>query len=223
LSAYRAAFAAMDQVPFLDTSRVYIIGFSNGGGFAPLVPDKKPVRGYMLFGGWYKTWLEHMLEHERRRMALSGISPAEISRRMKMYVTFYDEYLNGKKTPAEVIAAHPEFKEIWYGEPTRQYGRPAAFYQQLQVLNLAEAWSTVNAPVLAVHGEFDWIMSAGDHKLLVDDLNKRSPGSAQYLEWPKADHGFYTHASLQKAFGSDPEAKYDPKLSDTVLAWLKRH
>lgn len=223
LSAYRAAFAAMDQVPFLDTSRVYIIGFSNGGGFAPLVARNKPVRGYMLFGGWYKTWLEHMLEHERRRMALIGLSSAEISRRMQMYATFYDDYLNGKKTPAEVIAAHPEFKPIWYDEATRQYGRPAAFYQQLQALNLAQAWSTVNIPVLAMHGEYDWIMSADDHKLLVTDLNKRNPGSAEYIEWPKADHGFYTHESLQKAFGRDMNRKYDPRLSETVLDWLKRH
>jgi pimeloyl-ACP methyl ester carboxylesterase len=223
LSAYRAAFAAMEQVPFLDTSRVYMIGFSNGGGFAPLVAQNKPVRGYMLFGGWYKTWLEHMLEHERRRMALSGLSPAEMSRRMKMYATFYDEYLNGKKTPAEVIATHPEFKPIWYDEPTRQYGRPASFYQQLQALNLAEAWSRVNVPVLAMHGEYDWIMSADDHKLLVADLNERNPGSAKYIAWPKADHGFYTHATRQKAFGNDPDAKYDPKLSDTVLDWLKQH
>jgi len=213
----------MQQLVFVDTSRIYVMGFSNGGGFAPLVAGDTPVRGYLVFSGWYKTWLEHMLEHERRRMELSGLSETEINARMKQYGTFYDLYLNGKKTPGAVIAEHLEFKVVWYDEPAGQYGRPANFYWQLQALNLAEAWSRVNVPVLAVHGEYDWIMSADDYKLLAEGLNARHPGSAVYLDWPKADHGLYTHASEQKAFGRDAQQGYDPKLSEYVLEWLGTH
>jgi hypothetical protein len=223
LAAYRDAFAALKTVDFIDSTQVYMLGFSNGGGFAPLVAQVNPVRGYMLFGGWYKTWLEHMLEHERRRMRLKGIAEPEIARRMQKYATFYDLYLNGKMTPGQVIERHPEFKAIWYDKPEHQYGRPAAFYQQLQALNLAEAWDKVNAPVLAVHGEFDWIMSADDQRLLVSILNALHPGSAEYVDWPHADHGFYTHATQQKAFGHDPEQSYDPNLTELVLQWLKIH
>jgi pimeloyl-ACP methyl ester carboxylesterase len=223
LQAYRTAFAAMQQLAFVDTSRIYLVGFSNGGGFAPLVAAETPVRGYLVFSGWYKTWLEHMLEHERRRMRLSGISEPEINSRMKQYATFYDLYLNQKKTPAQVIAQYPTFKPIWYDEPERQYGRPASFYQQLQALNLAEAWSKVNVPVLAVHGEYDWIMSAEDYKLLADAVNARHPGSSTYVDWPHADHGLYTHVSEAKAFGRDPQQSYDPKLSEYVLQWLAQH
>jgi len=221
LQAYQAAFAAMKQLPFIDASRIYVMGFSNGGGFAPLVAGDTPIRSYLVFSGWYKTWLEHMLEHERRRMKLSGLSETEINARMKQYATFYDLYLNSKKTPGAVIAEHPEFKTIWYDEPEHQYGRPASFYQQLQALNLGEAWSRVNVPVLAVHGDYDWIMSADDNKLLVEALNARHPGSAVYVDWPRTDHVLYTHASPQKAFGRDPERGYDPKLSEYVLQWLK--
>jgi pimeloyl-ACP methyl ester carboxylesterase len=223
LAAYRAAFVAMKDVSFLDTSRIYMMGFSNGGGFAPMVAGDTPVRGYLVFSGWYKTWLEHMLEHERRRMKLSGMSETEINTRMKKYATFYDLYLNVGKTPGEIIAGHPELKEIWYDEPARQYGRPAAFYHQLQELNLAEAWQKVNVPVLAVHGEYDWIMSADDYRLLTDALNARKAGSAEYVEWSRADHGLYVHSDQQKAFGRDPDQKYDPKLSDYVLKWLGQH
>ena len=223
LAAYRDAFVALKNIDFVDPARVYMLGFSNGGGFAPLVAESNPVRGYMLFGGWYKTWLEHMLEHERRRLRLSGTSEPEIASRMKQYATFYDLYLNGKMTPAQIIAQHPEFKTIWYDQPEHQYGRPAAFYHQLQELNLAAAWERVKVPVLAVHGEFDWVMSADDHRLLVNALNAKHPGLAEYLEWPHADHGFYTHSTLQKAFGRDPDQAYDPKLTDFVLNWLKNH
>ena len=103
LQAYQAAFASMKQLPFVDTTSIYVMGFSNGGGFAPLVAGDTPVRGYLVFSGWYKTWLEHMLEHERRRMKLSGLPEAEINARMKQYATFYDLYLNSKTTPGAVI------------------------------------------------------------------------------------------------------------------------
>ena len=223
LAAYRTAFAAIPQFDFLDSSRVYLVGFSNGGGVAPLVANGPSVRGYLVFGGWYKSWLEHMLEHERRRMRLSGLSEAEITNRMRQFATFYDLYLNGKLTPAQALTQHPEFKPIWYDEPERQYGRPAAFYQQLQDLNLGQAWSTVNVPVLAVHGEYDWIMSGDDYQLLANALNAKHPGSAEFIEWTHADHGLYTYTDEVKAFHGGMEHSYDPKLTEYVLAWLKKH
>ncbi len=223
LSAYRAAFAAMKNIPFLDTSRIYMLGFSNGGGFAPLVAGDTPVRGYLVFSGWYKTWYEHMIEHERRRLRLKGTSQPDINVAMRKFATFYDLYLNGGQTPGAIIAAHPEFKDIWYDQPDHQYERPSAYYHQLQALNLAEAWRRVDVPVLAVHGQFDWVMSADDFRLLADALNARHPGSAEFVEWPGADHGLYTHVSEQKAFGRDPDRKYDPKLTEYVLHWLRQH
>src|SRR2546423_122975 len=39
LAGYRAAFRALKNYDFIDPNRVYILGISNGGGFAPLVPE----------------------------------------------------------------------------------------------------------------------------------------------------------------------------------------
>src|SRR5260370_22080025 len=66
LTGYRAAFHALSRFDFIDTNRVYILGISNGVGFAPLVLETQPeqghVRGLVSVGGWEKTGLEHMLE-----------------------------------------------------------------------------------------------------------------------------------------------------------------
>src|SRR6201993_2351481 len=55
LAGYRAAFHALKNYDFIDPRRVYILGISNGGGFAPLVPEtdaeQAPVRGYISVGG----------------------------------------------------------------------------------------------------------------------------------------------------------------------------
>ncbi|MCA1827663.1 MAG: hypothetical protein ABR567_10095 [Myxococcales bacterium] len=208
LAAYRTAFASLKELDFVD--RVYIVGFSNGGGIAPLVTDK--AAGYLVFSGWYKTWLEHMLEHERRRMHITGVSEAELNDKMKQYATFYDLYLNGRQTPGAVLKNHPQFKPLWSDEPARQYGRPAAFYWQLQSLNLGRAWSAVDAPALLVHGSDDWIMSADDFALLAAALNARNPGSAEFIEWRGLDHGLYTRGK-----------KADPALTEKVVTWVRAH
>lgn len=57
LAAYRAAFSTMTKLAGVDPSRIFILGLSNGGGFAPLVAqgeDAKDfvVKGYVVVGGW---------------------------------------------------------------------------------------------------------------------------------------------------------------------------
>ena len=79
---------------------------------------------------------------------------------------------------------------LWDGANGQQYGRTTIYYQQLQDLNLMGAWSTIRVPVLALHGEYDWIMSRDDFELLVELVNRNSPGSAVFLTLPHTGHTF---------------------------------
>ena len=95
---------------------MYIFGSSNGGGFAPLVPETESeqaqVRGYITIGGWVKTWFEHMLDIERRRFALMKKSPGEVTDRIKGATTLYYEWLiKGRSVPE--ILEKPELAELW--------------------------------------------------------------------------------------------------------------
>src|SRR6266571_1494058 len=60
LGGDRAAFRALKNYEFIDNNRVFILGISNGGGFASLIPEshaeQQQVRGYISVGGWTKTW-----------------------------------------------------------------------------------------------------------------------------------------------------------------------
>ena len=200
LAGYRAAFRAFAASDSVDPSRIVVLGMSNGGGFAPLVTGNHPVAGFVVSGGWGKTWLEHMLEIERRSLTLSGLEPGEVSRRMKGIAELYDLYLNGKKTPGQIARERPRLAKLWTDEPAHQYGRPAAFYQQLQDTNLAEAWQKVSAPVLAIHGEHDWIMSREDHELIAKWVNRNRPGAGRFVEVPGMDHGYRRYPSAEGAF-----------------------
>ena len=223
LSGYQAAFRSLKDHAFIDPERIFVFGMSNGGGYAPLVAEGAPVRGYIVEGGWCKTWFEHMLEIERRRFTLMGWPPAEVSRAMKGVAELYTDYLIHGRMPAEIFAEKPALREFWSDDtPDTQYGRPPAFYQQLQLLNLAAAWSRVKAPTLAMHGEFDWIMSRADMELIAELVNRNAPGAAEFRMLPGRGHDFPNFPNMQEAFTWNA-APFDDSIIAALKSWLALH
>jgi pimeloyl-ACP methyl ester carboxylesterase len=223
LSAYRAAFRSLSRYDFIDPAKVFVFGISNGGGFAPLVAEDAPVRGYVIDGAWIKTWFEHMMEIERRRFVLSGKRPSEVNDLMRLEARLYEAYLLEKQRPAEVLARHPDLRAAWAGDDDDHlYGRPIVFYQQLQQLNLESAWSKVSVPVLALHGQYDWIMSRDDHERIVELVNLRLPGAAKFVELPATGHTFEHYENAQAAF-KFKEAAFDPRNANMIADWFRQH
>ena len=189
LDSYRRAFESLNQYAFVDQSKIFVVGLSNGGGTAPLSAGTHPVRGYIAASSWGRTWYQHMLDLERRSLAReAGLTPAQIDDAMKNLAAFYNSYLIQGKTPGEVLKEHPEWQSLWHGELDGQYGRPAAFYQQLQALDLKAVWQNVSAPVLVLHGTADTIMSRADSMAIVDIVNRAHPGRAEFFEIENGDH-----------------------------------
>jgi pimeloyl-ACP methyl ester carboxylesterase len=222
LAAYRQAFRHLKEYAFVDPEQIFLFGMSNGGAFAPLVTEGTPVKGYVVDGGWIKTWFEHMLEIERRRLVLSGHATSEVNSLMKSEEQLYSAYLLQRQSPREIFAVQPQLKALWEGADDQQYGRPIVYYQQLQDLDLMKAWSSVGVPVLALHGEYDWIMSRSDYELLVDLVNHNAPGAAEFVELPHTGHTFEHYTSLQSAF-EGRELSFDAGVAQRVAAWLSAH
>jgi pimeloyl-ACP methyl ester carboxylesterase len=225
LAGYRAAFRALKNYDFLDTRNIYMLGISNGGGFAPLVPEsdteQAQVRGYISVGGWMKTWFEHMLEIERRRFALMGKSPGEINDRMKEAATLYHEWLIKGQSVDDILKEQPKLADLWPEgkDHAHLYGRPLPFYQQLQQLNLAAAWSRVKVPSYVLRGSFDWIMSREDSELITAYVNKNGD-LASFYEIPNTGHTFQHYLSLADAF-KGKSAPFNPKVIALLADWLR--
>jgi pimeloyl-ACP methyl ester carboxylesterase len=225
LAGYRAAFRALKNYDFIDTARVYILGISNGGGFAPLVPEsdseQQQVRGYISVGGWVKTWFEHMLEIERRRSALIGKTPAEVTDRMKAAAALYYKWLIEGRTVDDILREQPRLVEMWPEgkDHAHLYGRPLNFYQQLQNLNLAAAWQRVKVPTYVLRGALDWIMSREDSELIAGFVN-RNGDLASFYEIPNTGHTFQHYLSLDDAF-KGKAAPFDPKVIGLLADWLR--
>ena len=226
LAGYRAAFRALKNYDFIDTKKIYMLGISNGGGFAPLIPEsdteQAQVRGYISVGGWVKTWFEHMLEIERRRFALMGKSPGEINDRMKGVAALYHEWLIKGRPVDEILKEKPQLADLWPEgkDHAHLYGRPLKFYQQLQQLNLAAAWSRVKVPSYVLRGAFDWIMSRNDSELIASYVNNNGD-LATFYEIPQTGHTFQHYLSLADAF-KGKSAPFEPKIIGLLADWLRK-
>jgi hypothetical protein len=58
----------------------------------------------------------------------------------------------------------------------------------------------VTAPVLSIHGQYDWVMSREDHELIAAWVNRNRPGAGRFVEVPGMDHGYMRYPSAEAAF-----------------------
>jgi pimeloyl-ACP methyl ester carboxylesterase len=147
------------------------------------------------------------------------MSGGEINAALARYETFYELYLIEGMAPAEVLHRHPEMRRDWQDAEDGPFGRPAAFFQQLQRVNVAEAWSRVGVPVLAIHGEYDWTMAAEDHREMVRMSVSRGASMSRELEVPKTSHLLERLDNAKAALEGSGE--YNAEVGAEIVGWLK--
>ena len=220
MAAFRAGIRAALADPGVDAARLYLFGGSIGGALAPVLAREFPVKGLVVTGGYARTWLEHMLDIERRRLTLSGATPAAVGEAMRGFAGFYDRVLNGGLTPAQAIAANASWKAIWYDAPEHQYGRPIRYYQQLQRLEVEDAWQQVKVPTLLVWGEYDWIMGRDESERATAILHARDPALATHVIRPGMNHHFEIFPDARAAF-KEEGGRYDEGAAAAMVRWLR--
>ena len=220
LAAFRAGIRAALADPGGDAERLYLFGGSVGGALVPVLALEFRLRGLIATGGFTRTWLEHMLDIERRRLTLSGQSPAKVNAAMRVFASFYDRVLNQGRTPAQALAENPSWAPHWYDAPAHQYGRPMRYYQQLQALDVEDAWHKVAVPALVVWGEYDWIMGRDESDRAVAIAAARDPKRVKYVVRPGMNHHFETFADAGAAFREE-NGRYDPGAAAAIVEWLR--
>jgi pimeloyl-ACP methyl ester carboxylesterase len=220
VAAYRAAYAELWRSPSVDTTAIVIFGESLGGSIAPQIALARQPRGIIVQGTYARSWFEHIIDFERRRLTLSGSSPAEVSAAVPLLAELYSGYLLEKQTPGEVIRRKPHLASVWYDDPAHQFGRPAAFYHQVQDAKVAAAWEQITVPTLIVHGEYDWIMAREDHDLIAEIMNRRQAGRARVVSIRGLDHDMLRFPSAQAAFDGTGGV-VAPEVLSAMIEWLR--
>jgi hypothetical protein len=226
LADHKQALEQLKQRDDVDPNRIVIFGGSIGGTYAPLLAAEQPVAGVMIWGAGATTWAERMLKFERNALELRGTPPEQLAREMTLRLQFFDRYLIGNQTPAQIATADATVGSVWSRvvgtTADGQYGRPFAFHQQAQRADWAAAWSKVKTPVLAMYGEYDWFESRDATTLIARIVNAKSPGRGTYAEVPRMNHHFAEFTSAEAAFAEkEGRVNAEPAVK-VMLAWLEK-
>jgi pimeloyl-ACP methyl ester carboxylesterase len=226
LEGHEAALAALRRSAHVHPDSIYVFGASMGGTMAPLLARRGGIRGVMVWGTTTKTWAEHMIALDRRVLELRGVPPARVHDALGAHTLLHALYLADARPPTEIVAARPALAATWErmlgtdSTHRRQYGRPIQFHQEAQRANWEGAWAEVDAPVLVVRGEYDWIMAHDEHARIVDIVRARGAGRARFVTRARTDHGFLTFASLRHAFAGSG-GTFDAAVIDLFTGWIR--
>ena len=110
---------------------------------------------------------------------------------MRLEARLYEANLLQRQRSIDVFAMQAKWRAVPAGDDDEHlYGRPVAFYQQLQELNLEREWSQVRVPVLAMHSEYDWIIAATTTNGSSRWSTVTFLGGARFVELPATGHTF---------------------------------
>ena len=220
-AAFRAGIDAAFRRADVDTTRVFLVGGSIGGAFAVVLgaASTHPIAAVVSINSFSRTWYEHMIDHERRRLELIGRAGSALDDAMRGFESFYDAFLNAKLTPGEVLDRRPELRAYWYDSTAGQYGRSAAYFQQVEALDLGRALATLDVPALFIGGQFDWVMGASEPEYARTTMDRAHPGLARAWIYEGLSHGLHKFHTMTDAFAGK-NGVYEPTVAADVVSWL---
>ena len=216
-ASYGVAFDALRDDPAVDPAHVYVVGHSIGSLIGPRLALQKPVAGLVVAEGVGIDWIEYELLNSRRQEMLGGATPVEVDRALLLKEMCMHRLLVEKQPRETVLHERPECKD-YIAYPTGD-----DYFRQLVTLNVAEPWTKLSIPVLAIYGTADFVTDEGDHRRIVDVVNGVHPGTAKVVVIPGMDHYLVNagsaKASLERSAKGGP-AVYDERFTAAVATWL---
>ncbi len=224
LAGYRATLDGLGRHAFVDTTRIVIFGQSMGGSHASiLASETQRVRAVAVYATIGVTWMEYWLETMRRQLELAAIPPGTMENALKGITRATHHVFEDGMLPSEVVTAKPELAlavQMAFGANNTLSGMGVPFFRQLHARNMADHWARVDAPVLVLAGDADFVASQGDHPKIAAYVNATHPGRAEYRLLPEIDHFMNRRASYvesRQTMGQPGE--FNPVLSTTLLTW----
>ncbi len=233
IECFDLGYQYMEQLSFVDKSKLFIWGHSMGGTIAPEVAKKHNPKGVMIFGSVFRPWSEFLLEmHRVQKPLLDGLTYQQTEDFTRIIQKIYYEFFVLKKSPEQLVA-NPEYKDIVISElnyksgSTNMWGRSWKFWQQIDSLDLAKSWQEVNCPVLILHGGTDYEQcSLVEPMLTQKTINEKHPNTATWITIPDLDHFMMKSKDWPEAVKNFKDQQYakgnfNYKIAEETVKWLK--
>lgn len=225
LEGYKAALKQLRELPYVDTTRIYVLGHSLGGIMAPLVAADQDIKGVITYGTAAKLWSLYEIENVLDQFLLAEKPDyAQAEAAVKQHQRFVHLFFGQKMTPEQIAKADPELKE-YFGPDGTYASRHYSFFHQLNEVNFAETWKKVKGKVLVLYGETDFQTNAENNRYIADMVNSFRPGAAEFKILPQVDHTFQSSKSKRESAELTARGDYtrfNKIVVDEVLAGLNR-
>lgn len=227
---FENTYLATRQLPYVDSSSVFLFGHGSGASMASLLTTKmkqKP-RGIMTYGAIVKPWFEYMIDVYRKHPLLFGESYQSIEANTRMLTPLLYEWLVEGKSSATLME-NPDFEAILTSnENPLQYhkgtllGRIPSFFSDLHRQNLPQVWAQVNVPTLAIHGEYDLKTTSPEAaETIAKIVNESRPTKATYKLLKNINQSFFKVSSFEEA-AKTPYPFFNAEIVDTTTEWMKK-
>lgn len=231
INSFEAGLIKLKSLPYVDTTKIIIVGHSMGGIVAPALSARHKVAGVVVYGTSAKSWFEYQLELYRVQNLLAGMDPLSYEKSVvDQYDLNYRFFINKEKLAD--LAKNPRndslLKVYWqYDGNGRIYGRNAEYWRQVQDVNHVENWKNTTAKVLVQFGESDFqAFSKADHEQIVRTVNHYHPGNARLITFPETDHYFAKSGTMQQAYDKFSRQQimqlfneYNPEVGNSAVKW----
>ncbi|MFN8345140.1 MAG: alpha/beta hydrolase [Spirosomataceae bacterium] len=239
LVAFQNAFAAFKKLPFIDSTQLFLFGYSLGGVMAPLLAAKavyKP-RGIMVYGTVVKPWFEHMLDVFRKQPVLFNESLPSVDVNVRMLTPLLYEWLVQRRNASDLLT-DPNFEAILTSKENPLsfhkgtfFGRSGSYFSDLNSQSPVQAWVQAAVPTLAIYGEFDSkAISSESSQQIARLVNEAKPGKGTYKLLKGTDQSFVKVRSFDEYLQLRRTGKYrthalgnfNSELIDMTVQWMKQ-
>ncbi len=183
VSGYLAGLRLLKQQSYVDTSNIYLVGFSVGSIVAPILNLQESVKGIVVYGTLGRNWFEYELLSTRRQYELSGRPMDSLDNFMrKEYNRLYGLFVS-QASPTDIVEKYP-----WTADNMYVYPMSFPYFQQIAMIDITSLWLRTNAYVLTIHGSSDYVTDPNDHEQIAKLINSKYQGKGQYIEIQGIDH-----------------------------------
>jgi alpha-beta hydrolase superfamily lysophospholipase len=212
---YAAALSHLSELGY--RGRIFLFGHGLGGVIAPLVA-MDAVAGVMVYGTVSRPWFDYMMDNFQRQDVLAGLDARTIAGRQALRAVYQQGLLFAGETPSALAARIPgaqDLPDVQLADADHYDGRSVSFFVQLAAVDPERAWRQVWQPVLALHGEYDWLSAREDHERVA----RLTGGKFEAL--PGLDHEFLRYDDLLESFRARGTGTFAPAVVDATVAWME--
>lgn len=191
LKLFDEAITYASQIDYVDSSRIYLFGYSMGGFIAPIIASNHlhDIKGIIVFGTFFSKFSEYCIKNLIRQHRLKGLDKVTIQDQVLELSDLLNLLLNKKYTPNQIIRKKPSYEKFFSYEKYI-FGHNYTYFQELEDIVIANYWNKINISVIIIAGKNDFVIDYQDHINLFKFLYNKNRNKSIRMLTPNVDHNF---------------------------------